>query len=211
MAKKKKRQIPLIIQKKIDHISKSNIEVTHKNNMITISLYDHEIHQYLRHRTGRFSVYDPLDKYKKELEKRFKSIIYEDKKLSKLIEKYKGNPVSTKLAVFTKPNKSDSLKGIFYKLQGLIHKIKTPDIDNYQKTIFDVANEIFWIDDAQIFECTARKEYSTSNFTVFFIRYEDTNDELTTGRLKEDEYKDNIDLYNLAKDIKNGKENDEIE
>lgn len=34
-----------------------------------------------------------------------------------------------------------------------------PDVDNFQKLLFDALNRVIWVDDAQIIECTSRKLY----------------------------------------------------
>ncbi len=38
-----------------------------------------------------------------------------------------------------------------------------PDIDNYVKTVLDGANGILWLDDAQVCQLAATKQYGADN------------------------------------------------
>jgi len=208
---KKSRQIPLIVGVKTEDIKKSEIDLSLDNNKLTIKFYNHEVHQYLRHRTGRYVNYDPLGKYKKAIEERISNHIELNPHIKDFIDQNKDLPVKVNILVQSLPSKSNSTKSIFYMLLGKIYKIKTPDIDNYQKTLFDVSNKLLWEDDAQIYEVTARKQYGQSNYTEFSITYEDIDKDLLKGTIKKDEYKDKLDLYEMARKIKKGEINNGTE
>lgn len=50
----------------------------------------------------------------------------------------------------------------------LIH-ITKPDLDNLQKMIYDCFNQLVWVDDSQVCEAYARKEYSENPRTEIII------------------------------------------
>lgn len=192
MAAKKKSQIPKIVSDKIEFVKSNdfiNINII-DDNRILIAMDNHEIHHYLRHRNGRFSVYDPLGKYKNEIIKRIKYILLNDNKLNSIVEFNKDNPVVISIKVKSLPPRSNSMKVIFYKMLGSIYNVRTPDIDNYQKTIFDICNKVLWTDDAQIFKVIAEKSYSDKPYTEFEIEYKIEDPSLSKGSIKASEYKD---------------------
>src|SRR5699024_12517297 len=108
-------------------------------------------------------------------------------------------------------SKSNNRNSNMYMLLAKINKIKTPKIDKYQNTLFDIYNKLLWEDDAQIYEVTARKQYGQSNYTEFSITYEDIDKDLLKGTIKKDEYKDKLDLYEMARKIKKGEINNGTE
>lgn len=48
------------------------------------------------------------------------------------------------------------------KFPGRIHAPVRPDIDNFQKSLFDGCTEVLWVDDAQIVESTSSKFYAAA-------------------------------------------------
>lgn len=58
-------------------------------------------------------------------------------------------------------------------LNGLMHPIKRPDVDNFNKFLSDCLTGIIWEDDSQVVELTARKLYGDTPKTV--IRVESIN------------------------------------
>lgn len=209
MSRKKTREVPLIISQKTSHM-KDDADVNvwiFGQDSIRMVINNHEVHQYLRHRSSGFSNnrYDPLSTYKKSLEKRIKNIIKLDDELSEFIEKNKHRPVKTTLRVSRIPSKTASLKTNALRLAGVIKRIEVPDVDNFTKTIFDACNTIMWNDDAQVYEHTVIKDYDTQDSTLLVIEYDNKySDEELKGRLtKEDNEKYSSEIE-MAKKIKSG-------
>lgn len=80
-----------------------------------------------------------------------------------------GGPVLIVITFFMPIPKSTSGIKKRQMLNGRIHHIKKPDIDNLQKFIFDCLNELVLRDDAQIVEVKAKKIYSTKPETKICI------------------------------------------
>jgi Holliday junction resolvase RusA-like endonuclease len=76
------------------------------------------------------------------------------------------NPLDTALfvgiKVFRSIPKSMSKKRIEAAEKGEIRPVTKPDIDNYQKLVYDALNGIFWRDDSQIVDSRAAKFYSVT-------------------------------------------------
>src|SRR5699024_3402878 len=180
---KKKKEVPKKILDKIEEVKNCNIEYKSVNdNEIIISIDDHEVYQYLRHRKSGMRTYDPLHTYKKELKKRMKEELKEDF-IKDLIKNNFEKPIEFELITERNPcNNTDSIKLILFKLLGLIKRTNTPDVDNFQKTTFDVMNEMFWKDDAQIFKVTSLKKYSSDFKDKTFIHIKYVKDELEESK-----------------------------
>jgi Holliday junction resolvase RusA-like endonuclease len=71
-------------------------------------------------------------------------------------------PLLVAIRVFRPVPKSMSKKRTDLAEKGHIRPVTKPDIDNYQKLIYDALNGIFWRDDSQIVESRTTKFYSTT-------------------------------------------------
>ena len=71
-------------------------------------------------------------------------------------------PLIVNIKVYRSMPKSMSKKRIELAEKGNLRPITKPDVDNYQKLIYDALNGIFWRDDSQIVEATTAKFYSAA-------------------------------------------------
>lgn len=79
-------------------------------------------------------------------------------------------PMTVKLIVmaFFCPPKSWSQKKRKAALQGVVHHIVKPDLDNVLKAVGDALNGVVYDDDSQITDCHIRKAYAeTARIEVF--------------------------------------------
>ena len=139
--------------------------------ILTIEL-NKEILKYHRPRTTRYSsrVYDPAESYKKYLGKMITDSLSNGGVI--IDEEMKNMPIKIEMVVGTTPVKSgNSIVKLALMLSGKIFKVKTPDVDNYQKTCFDTLNTILFNDDKQIVEANIKKVYSEEEFTHIVIHY----------------------------------------
>lgn len=183
---KKKKEVPKKILDKIEEVKNCNIVYKSLDeNEIIISIYDHEVYQYLRHRKSGMRTYDPLHTYKKELRKKLEEEL-KDESIRNIVKNNFVKPIEFELITEKNPcNNTDSIKLILFKLLGIVKRTNTPDVDNFQKTTFDVMNEMFWKDDAQIFKVTSIKKYSSdfTDKTYIRIKYVEDSLEESKGRL----------------------------
>lgn len=198
---KKKKETPKKILDKIKEIENSEVSYTIDNNALDIKIEGHEVYQYLRHRKSGPRTYDPLHGYKKVLKSKLREI-FKNKEVKKLIDNNYENPIIISLEVQKNPvNKTDSIKSILYKSLNKIERIYTPDIDNFQKTVYDVMNEDFWKDDAQVVYTKSYKKYSEDFIDRTLIRITYLNHEIkeSKGRMEKELINEHEDLINEIK------------
>ena len=65
--------------------------------------------------------------------------------------------------------KSSSKAAKMAKLTGKVKPTVKPDLDNYIKAVLDGLNGLAWVDDSQIINISATKEYSLEPKTVVLI------------------------------------------
>lgn len=199
---KKKRETPKKILNKIEEIKKSEIKFFYDENSINITIENHEVYQYLRHRKSFSRTYDPLHSYKKVLIEKLKEV-FENESVKKIIEKNYENPIIFNLEVQKNPiNKTDSIKNILYKSLNKIERVYTPDNDNFQKTVFDVMNINFWKDDAQIITVNSHKKYSSdfNDRTIIKIEYLENGLNKYKGNLKKEDKENYKDIIKKIKE-----------
>lgn len=110
--------------------------------------------------------YDPLESYKKYIQKNIKNIIKEKYQDFKIIE---GN-IEIKIDYSMIPPISWSKIRRYNAIKGFIKPIVKPDNDNIEKTIFDTLNKIIWKDDNQIIKNETKKFYNIEEFTNITIK-----------------------------------------
>lgn len=71
-----------------------------------------------------------------------------------------AGPIRLDFCAYYPPLKSDTKKNTLAKLEGLIARMVTPDIDNVEKMICDAANTYVFMDDKQVIQSTGAKIYS---------------------------------------------------
>ena len=169
-----------VMNKHFERLKDANIKTTLEDNKLTIMM-DQEIVKYHRNRSTRFNVmYDPMSKYKRLLENK----INDSFKNNNIIinEKLLYSPIKVTGYFNNLPSKSSgSNRQIGYMLKNVLYRTKTPDIDNFQKTAFDILNKIAWNDDAQIIEVHMYKNYNINESTKLVIEY--IEEENITGRI----------------------------
>lgn len=135
---------------------------------------------YERHRKGKFSIFDPLSAYKKEIKKLIKDEF--DKFFSKPFYKYcyvSGN-------FYLKIPESFSNKKKLYACKGKVKPLRK-DIDNIAKTILDCMNKIVYEDDGQVIKINLDKSYDLNNHFEIIIEFEEENISEITGRMTKEE------------------------
>lgn len=208
MAKKKRDRTTEIMKGHTDRLineGKVDVEFNEKERELTIYM-NTEIIKYHRHRHTRWATYDPMDKYKVELKKLITEAM-EEKDIV-IPEEYMSMPIVTNNEYITTPVKSgNSLGKIALMFNNKIKRTKTPDIDNFAKTSYDVLNGVVWNDDNQIIESKSKKLYGREEGTILRIKYVPDHgyedEESTDSReLLKDGIITNEDLE-LARSIKN--------
>lgn len=71
-------------------------------------------------------------------------------------------PLFVGIRVFRSIPKSMAKKRIELAEKGYLRPVTKPDVDNYQKLVYDALNGIFWRDDSQIVESKTAKFYSST-------------------------------------------------
>jgi len=131
--------------------------------MISLDLYGDPIPQ-ARARTvrrgGKSITYDPNAKLKEGYKWQIRS-------------QFREEPLTVPVAmdvVFMMPiPKATSKSKTAAMLNGAIHHMKRPDVDNMLKLVSDVLNNLVFKDDSQIIEIRARKIYSSKPGTYIRI------------------------------------------
>lgn len=131
--------------------------------MISLDLYGDPVPQ-ARARTvrrgGKSITYDPNCKLKEGYKWQIRS-------------QYREEPLTVPVAIdvlFMMPiPKTTSKTKTAAMINGTIHHMKRPDLDNLEKFLLDVLNEVVLKDDAQIVEMHARKVYSSKPGTYVRI------------------------------------------
>lgn len=131
--------------------------------MISLDLYGEPVPQ-ARARTvrrgGKSITYDPNSKLKEGYKWQIRS-------------QYREEPLTVPVAmdvVFMMPiPKSTSKTKTAAMMNGTIHHMKRPDVDNMLKLVNDVLNNLVFKDDSQVIEIHARKIYSSKPGTYIRI------------------------------------------
>lgn len=127
--------------------------------MISLDLFGDPVAKMRAGRNGRIT-YDPQQKLKEGYKWQVRS-------------QYREEPLTVPVAidlVFMMPiPKSISKSKTAAMLNGTIHHMKKPDIDNICKFYLDVLNNLVFKDDAQIVEIHARKVYSSKPGTYIRV------------------------------------------
>lgn len=131
--------------------------------MISLDLYGEPVPQ-ARSRTvrrgGKSITYDPNSKLKEGYKWQIRS-------------QYREEPLTVPVAmdvVFMMPiPKSTSKTKTAAMMNGTIHHMKRPDVDNMLKLVNDVLNNLVFKDDSQVIEIHARKIYSSKPGTYIRI------------------------------------------
>ena len=114
--------------------------------------------------TGGPLMYDPGAKDKRALRNAIKSALPKDWK-----------PIKGEVHIygkFYKPiPKSYSKTDVFLCEAGIIRPEKKPDMDNYEKTLYDAANKLVFEDDCQLVTCNSDKFYSVYPRIEVTIKY----------------------------------------
>lgn len=97
--------------------------------------------------------YDPGSVKKSEIRKYVKTVLPED------FEVVQGE-VYLSVRIFKPPLASFSMAQMFLAEARYIRPDKRPDIDNYEKTILDALNGVFWGDDGKVVTLYSEKYYS---------------------------------------------------
>lgn len=126
--------------------------------------------------------YDPLESYKKYIQRNIKNIIEKCFKQFKIIEGY----VEIKIEYSMIPPISWSKIKRYNAIKGFIKPVVKPDNDNIEKTIYDTLNKIIWKDDNQIVKNETIKFYNTEEFTNIIIKGYKNNIELKNKRINKD-------------------------
>lgn len=171
MGKKK----AVVKDKKLQSIRTSNIKVKIKYSEKLKEYYfymevDRVIEPSARPRTtSRFAgMYDPLSAYKKHIENVIKD--YLSKNNFNFIP-YSG-PCRSVIKIYKKPKKSLSMKDKFINILYRLPILVKPDIDNVEKTIWDIFNKLIIVDDNQIYSSKTVKRYSDCNKTIIKLYFE---------------------------------------
>ena len=119
--------------------------------MISLDLFGDPVGKKRPSRHGR-QVYDPQQKLKEGYKWQVRSLYREEPLMGPLVVD----------VVFMMPiPKSTSKVKQRAMMNGTYHHMFRPDVDNLQKFILDVLNEIVFKDDAQVIEIHAKKIYSS--------------------------------------------------
>jgi len=204
--KKKKSSVKSSAEyaKELDNMSLV-VDHNYETSTIKIAIQNVAIHPYIRHRKGKFGMYDPLDKYKKILATKLKEIMKDQAMDPALLKQ----PIKEKLTIYDVPTKTNSITKIYYMLKNEEYFIKKPDVDNYAKTFNDIINMsgVFWQDDCQIYGINIEKHWAAKKETVFEIHYEAVEEKESTIRRKDLSKQDQV-IYDLASLLKHGEKID---
>lgn len=185
-----------------------------ERNKILLLKFNVVVHPYIRQRSGKYSTYDPLGKYKS----------YFRDKINESIEPYKndllklkGYSISEKIDVKKVPLPSYSIKDIFTKLSNPESaNIFKPDVDNYVKSLNDIFNmsEELWDDDSQVYNFHINKSWDILNETkveIHYIKENSIDPNLLNGNAidKKKLNSEQLEIYNACVKIKKtgGKKN----
>src|SRR5580692_5263057 len=80
-----------------------------------------------------------------------------------------SGPVKVEYIYFVGMPKSTSKVRRLQMLNGMMHPIKRPDLDNYDKFLSDCLTDIVWEDDSQVVEKISRKVYGEVEKTVIKV------------------------------------------
>ena len=167
--KEKKKKLSLK-----EELKDLKIKITYidKNNFI-INI-NKIIKPYQRNRMSGFSnkLYDPLNSYKKYIQKEIVKAIKEfnncnDNKIVFLNNHY----ITINSNIYLEPPSTFTKYKKLLALRGIIKPNQKPDNDNFEKTIFDIFNSIIWKDDSQVVFNQTSKNYYYENFTEIIVSF----------------------------------------
>jgi Holliday junction resolvase RusA-like endonuclease len=177
-----KTQTTKSIKKKMDKVKESSIEldielISSETVVATITM-DSVVEPYVRNRmsgvfkkdeNGKTTVssgghlYDPLNTYKKYIQKELKKLItekYPDYELCK-------GQIEFEISLWSKPPQSFTKRQLVWSIiKKVLRPLTKPDIDNVAKTAMDFCSKIFWEDDNQVVTLIVRKFYGEQNKTI---------------------------------------------
>jgi Holliday junction resolvase RusA-like endonuclease len=177
-----KTQTTKSIKKKMEKIKESNIElnietISEETIVATITM-DTLVEPYVRNRmsgaftkdeqgktkmTGGGHLYDPLNTYKKHIQKELKNLLTEKYPKYELCR----GQIEFEILLWSKPPKSFTKRQLVWSiLKKLLRPLTKPDVDNVAKTAMDFCSKIFWEDDNQVVTLIVRKYYGEENKTI---------------------------------------------
>ena len=191
-------------KKKLDKIKDTNIQLNiekiNDEKVKVIIELDSVVEPYVRNRmSGGFSrkkddgksktrgvhLYDPLNSYKKYIQRELKKLItenYPDYELSK-------GEVKFSITLWSRPPKSFTKRQLVGSIiKRILRPLTKPDVDNVAKTAMDVCSKILWEDDNQVVTLIVNKYYGESNRTLIESEL-DLNPITIRGRANKEEEK----------------------
>jgi Holliday junction resolvase RusA-like endonuclease len=177
-----KNQTTKSIKKKMERVKESNIDLTVETisdgKVLATITMDTLVEPYVRNRmSGAFKkdeegktkmaggghLYDPLNTYKKYIQKELKKL---------LTEKYpeyilcKGE-IEFEILLWAKPPQSFTKRQLVWSIiRKILRPLTKPDVDNVAKTAMDFCSKIFWEDDNQVVTLIVRKYYGEQTKTI---------------------------------------------
>ena len=134
-------------------------------------------------KSGGGHLYDPLNTYKKRIEKYLLELLQDKISNYKLCEGY----ILFDIEIHTVPPKSFTKRQtVFAFIKKLLRPITKPDLDNVVKTAMDICTGILWKDDNQVIELRARKFFAQEEKTIIKIEM-DINEYKILGRANKEE------------------------
>jgi Holliday junction resolvase RusA-like endonuclease len=169
-------------KKKMDKVKNGNIELNiekvEDNKIKVIITMDSVVEPYVRNRmsggfgkkddsgnskTAGVHLYDPLNSYKKYIQKELRRLLSENYPEYVLC---KGE-IEFEIMVWTKPPKSFTKRQLVLSIiRKIFRPLTKPDIDNVAKTAMDFCSKIFWEDDNQVVTLIVKKYYGEQNKTI---------------------------------------------
>ena len=108
-----------------------------------------------------------------------KTVLYESLVANAFLEKYtiqdmikKPNGVRADINIYKHIPESYSKKKVREILNGNIHLITKPDVDNVAKSILDALNGFAYEDDSQVYDLHIRKEYTQGESRTTVLIYQ---------------------------------------
>lgn len=201
MARRKKN----IKDKKLQSIREANIQCklykSKKTDEYVLKIeIDKSLEPACRPRTtSRFSgMYDPLAAYKNVIKSKVNEYILNLPEKKKKLFPY-DKAIRSRIIITKKPNKTDSLINKFLKIVYSLPVLGRPDIDNIEKTAWDMLLHLVFTDDSLIYDTHTTKLYGENDYTIIKIYLEKENPiikEYKGKRLSKDESTRIKEIYN---------------